>query len=225
MKGQQPDVRLRSRRSTAVAGARGKRSDVGGSLAVFSVVLVCSGLAGVGGCRQQTSKEQVLKGMPEETRRLLGPMQSTPMMVDGIDQPRFVSADQAEVADGVQVIGVIVGDQPRAYPLPRLSGMMQHVVNDHARDASGAPRPFTVTYCDQTDCIRVFAAAEETAAESLGMGTLGMIDGGLALRWQDQHFKQADEVSGLRDLPFERTRWDRWKQRHPDTTVYVAPQP
>ena len=174
------------------------------------------------GCRQQRTKEEMLEGVPPEMQRLLEPMQSTPLVVDGIEAPRMLSADAVDLEAGHEVIGVTVADQPRAYSLAGMSGMMEHVVNDHIVDDRGEPQAFTVTYCDLTDCVRVLESVEDSPRESLGVGILGMLDGGLALRWQDQQFKQADEVVGLQDVPHERTTWGEWKRQNPGTQVYVG---
>ncbi len=186
------------------------------------MVVVAVGLLPLTGCRQERTKEEMLEGMSPEMQRLLKPMQSTPLMVEGIDAPQLLAADAVDLDAEHEVIGVTVGGQPRAYLLSGLLGMMEHVVNDHIIDDEGEPQAYTVTYCDLTDCVRVLESVEDSSRESLGVGTLGMLDGGLALRWQDQQFKQADEVVGLQDVPYERTTWGEWKQQYPETQLYVG---
>lgn len=176
------------------------------------------GLAIAGGCRKQSSKEEHVRDMPTEMRAALDPMHNTPLLIDGIESPQLVSADEAKLSFQTPVIGVVVDGQPRAYPLPRVSAMSTHVVNDVVPTTTGGQRPVTVTYCDMTDCVRVLTSLEVEG--SLRIGTLGMLNRGLALRWNDRQFAQMDEVPGLEDVPFERVSWSEWRERYPETLVY-----
>lgn len=187
-------------------------------LLVFALLSVSAA-----GCRQKKSFEEMYGEMtPEMRQQLAEPSRSTPMIVEGIDAPRFVSADNSYLRGTEDVIGVVMLGQPRAYPVSKMSGIIDHVVNDHVVDPQGDPKPFTVTYCDLTDCARVLQAEDDRNAESLGIGTLGLLDGGLALYWEQSQFKQTEEVARLRDVPFQRMSWDQWKAEHPTTVVYAG---
>lgn len=170
------------------------------------------------GCRKQISKEEHLKNLTPEQRAAFEPMHNTPNLVAGIESPRFLAADEVDLWPKALVIGVVVDDQPRAYPLSKMSAMNSHVINDVVTTTTGVQRPITVTYCDKSDCIRVLTHAE--AEGSLGIGILGLLNGGLALRWEDQQFEQMAEVEGLEDVPFEQVSWDEWRKRYPETLVY-----
>jgi len=174
------------------------------------------------GCRPERNWDDLVAELTPEQRRQLEPMYSTPMVSSGIEKPPLITADQATLQDSQEVIGVIVHGQPRAYPLDKMSGTQEHVVNDYVVDAVGDPRAFTVTYCDETECIRVFEPVAGRPSESLAMGTVGLVDGGLALSLGDQSFKQVDGAEQLRDVPHQRMTWERWKAANPDTLVYIG---
>jgi hypothetical protein len=175
------------------------------------------------GCKKEPTKEEMLSGLSAEDRRALGTMTNTPFIVDGTNAPEFTSAGASRLKDDEEVIGIVVQGSARAYPLARLSGMIEHVVNDSLSGGDGKIIPFSVTYCDMTDCARVFESASGEAVESLELGTLGLLDGGLALRWKDKTFKQMEErIEGLKDMPFQRTSWREWKAQYPDTLIYAG---
>jgi hypothetical protein len=189
-------------------------------------VLGCCGLAFAGlfcGCRKpKPTFEELVANLPPEKRRELDPMVSTPMLSDGIDFPKMVTPDEVELREKQEVLGVVVAGQARAYPLFSMRGTRDHVVNDHVIDESGRRKPFTVTYCDLTECTRVFEAEDDRDDASLRVGIMGLRDGGLALTWKQKGYKQTEDLEGLRDYPHERTTWADWKAAHPDTLVYAG---
>ena len=189
-------------------------------LAVLLLVgIVCTA------CGRQRTKEEMMEGLSPEMRRALEATDSTPMISAGIDRPAFVPADQAELRDDDEVIGVVVQGRPKAYPLTKMSGLLDHVVNDHAIDAAGQPAAFTVTYCNATECVRVLETADHAPQTSLEIGTMGMLEGELLLFRGDVRFKQEETVEGLQDVPFQRMTWSQWQELHPDTEVYVGRSP
>jgi len=101
------------------------------------LVLAITVLFCILGCREQRTKEEMLQNLSPESRRLLDPMQSTPLVVPGIESPELFAADQLAVPSDWEVIGVVVGEEPRAYVTAKMSGMMEHVVNDAARLPDG----------------------------------------------------------------------------------------
>jgi hypothetical protein len=50
------------------------------------------------------------------------------------------------------VIGISSGSQHTAWLLIALSNMQSHVIHD-----TRGPHPIAVTYCDRSDCVRVFS--------------------------------------------------------------------
>ena len=175
------------------------------------------------GCSEKATKEEMLKGMPADTRRALESMNSTPMVASGVNRPLMLPADSVALLDSDKVIGIVVEGLPRAYPLKRMSSLLEHVVNDHVVDKNGKSKAFTVTYCNVTECIRVLHSISDGAVASLGIGTLGLVEGQLALFRGAQTFKQDESIAGLLDMEYEVTSWSGWKRRFPETLVYVGP--
>src|SRR5262245_27177421 len=89
----------------------------------------------------------------------------SPMLVPGIRTPPTVAANQCNLSDDELVIGIHIGDTPRAYRLDALAPIMCHVVNDVIEE-----QPVTVTYCNRDGCVRVFTA---DGAEPLPISTGG----------------------------------------------------
>lgn len=189
---------------------------------ITRLVMAFAILFSIVGCREQRTKEEMLEKLSPESRRLLDPMQSTPLVVPGIESPQLFAADQLAVPNDWEVIGVIVGNEPRAYVTAKMSGMMEHVVNDVAQLPDGTTLPFTITFCDQTDCARVLTLQSPEGKTTTGIGTLGMLDGGLALRWEEKQFKQTETPPGLQEYPSERMTWGEWKIKHPDSKIYAG---
>lgn len=179
------------------------------------------------GCDRPRTKEEMLSSTAPEMRRLLDPpegntLMSTPMVTAGIENPVMILAKDANIDPQAMVIGVIVEGQTRAYPIRALSGMLQHVVNDVVECEGGNVKPLTITYCDMTDCARVLASDDDSVRSSLGLGTLGLLDGGLALTYGKDNFKQMDPIPGLLDYESAKVPWGEWVAQHPETLVYAG---
>lgn len=122
------------------------------------------------------------------------------------------------------VAGVTVGGHHRAYLLAALAPIAGHVVNDRVGGA-----PVVVTYCERTDCLRVYAGP--TGGPDLG-AAVERWDGrpgeeGLLMRVGPHVYRQDTGASpgGGDSFPYpatavERTTWDRWRRAHPDTDLY-----
>jgi hypothetical protein len=141
---------------------------------------------------------------------------------------RIVDAGQARVADAEIVIGVVVDGRPRAYPINLMWGPDNEVVNDTlGRTAIAA------SWCPIVLSGEVYSRTH--AGEKLALGAAGAEDGVLVLYDASTH-SQWSQVSGravagplagarLEKLPSLLTTWRRWKELHPDTTVYEDASP
>ena len=56
--------------------------------------------------------------------------------IEAIDEPEFVTADEAEIADDAWVLGLVIDGEARAYSLNLLNA--HEIVNDHIGDTKFA---------------------------------------------------------------------------------------
>jgi hypothetical protein len=145
-----------------------------------------------------------------------------------VQTPAIVPGRDANLGDETEVIGVSLADRHRAYVVEALVPMSRHVINDLLDDV-----PCTVSYCDRTDCVRVFTAPRETEPLAIAPGGFDSRSarGTMLLRVGSEHYRQdsglplADDglaVFPYADLEFDRTTWGRWREAHPDSDVYVG---
>ncbi len=151
--------------------------------------------------------------------------QFSPFMVPGLQDPRTLPANASRLADTEPVIGVVVNGKPRAYSVQAMSYPPWHVVNDVIVGV-----PVSVTFCDQSDCTRVFTSGG--SAKPLDVDVAGLyghemivkVDGFLYFQESGKAFNQGASAGSLpyADFPWEPTTWKAWRQRHPDTDVFVG---
>ncbi len=142
-------------------------------------------------------------------------------MVEGNNSPVFVTAEKANLPDSTPIIAVVVEGQAKAYPLSRLTAIVDHVVNDQVTAEDGKTNPFTVTYCDKTDCVRVFSASDDSMTQPMNVSTIGLLDGGLALRWNGVDFKQMDKISGFGRYPLSADHLGTMEDRTPPSRSFT----
>ncbi|HIF00927.1 MAG TPA: DUF3179 domain-containing protein [Fuerstia sp.] len=141
-------------------------------------------------------------------------MQDTPFISEGIQRPEFVSVGSAELSEDERVIGIVAGDEARAYSIKAMSGMSSHVVNDVIGTTS-----VSITYCDRTDCVRVFTGG--TPGQPIPLLVGGFSDGEMLILFQDQMYKQSSQEIPLKEYESEITTWNDWLARHPETKVFT----
>jgi hypothetical protein len=167
----------------------------------------------VSGCNRKAESKPVVNK---------GPL-PTPFILPGARQPAVHPAADVQLPDDAPVIGVLVGDRPRAYLVSAMSKMTHHVINDLLADA-----PVTVTYCDRTDCVRVYTS--DTPGSPLAVDLGGwkekmMLRVGNCFYWQDSAQPINPEVQQAfpyRPLAHERTTWAAWRKKHPSTEVFTG---
>ena len=150
--------------------------------------------------------------------------QFSPFMVPGSQDPRTLPANASRLADTEPVIGVVVNGKPRAYSVQAMSYPPWHVVNDVIVGV-----PVSVTFCDQSDCTRVYTSGG--SAKPLDVDVAGLyghemivkVDGFLYFQESGKALIGCSAGSlPYADFPWERTTWKAWRQRHPDTDVFVG---
>ena len=171
---------------------------------------------------------------PETTIRLrLREVQWGGVPLDGIptiDDPDAIPADAARfMRDTDTVFGVSLGGEHRAYPVKVLS--WHELLNDTV-----GGRPIALSFC--TLCgSGILYLAEDAGGTRLLFGTSGllyrsnklMFDRATLSLWSNLTGEavvgeRAAEGARLVMLPMTLTRWDAWRQRHPDTTI-MRPDP
>jgi hypothetical protein len=143
----------------------------------------------------------------------------------GLQKPQTLPAATAKIADGDEVIGVVVNGNPRAYWLKALKYPPWHIVNDVVVGV-----PVSVTYCDRTDCTRVYTSGQSSTpldvnlAGLYGREMVVKVRGVLYLQETGKPFELGAGVPSLpyADHPWERTTWKKWRQRHPETDVFIG---
>ncbi|MEP7281315.1 MAG: DUF3179 domain-containing protein [Rubrivivax sp.] len=142
--------------------------------------------------------------------------------IPAIDQPKFVGADQAGfLKDGDRVLGLVLGGEPRAYPVRILN--WHEVVNDRF-----GKRAVLVSYCPLCGTGMAFEASDVAGDGRFGVsGLLYNSDVLLYDRATHSLWSQiiATAISGprkgarLQALPMTHTTWADWRRRHPKTRV------
>ena len=142
----------------------------------------------------------------------------------GLQKPHTEPAAVAKVADGDEVIGVVVKGKPRAYWLKALRPPW-HIVNDVVTGI-----PVSVTYCDRTDCTKVYTSVQSSAP--LDINLAGLYGHEMVLKvGENLYFQETGKPFDLTasaeplpyaDFPSERTTWKEWRQRHPDSDVFIG---
>jgi len=142
--------------------------------------------------------------------------------IPSIDEPAFVDVDGADFLEDRDVVfGVVHEGVARAYPQRILA---QHeIVNDVL-----AGVPVAVTYCPLTGTAMGFLRGDATFGVSgrLINNNLVMYDR-VSETWWPQilatsipgPWNEAPETGSLREFGLVWTRWEHWREHHPDTEV------
>lgn len=139
----------------------------------------------------------------------------------GPDPLPAVAADEARLEDDDLVLGVVVGDVAKAYPIRQLGRF--EVVDDRLGD-----RPVAVTWCPLTASGRVFS--RRVGERELRFDFVrGLIHDNLLISdretrsvWSQLGGEATDGPlagSALEPVPALQTTWAFWKARHPETVV------
>ena len=144
---------------------------------------------------------------------------------------RFASQPPARpdtaLADTALVLGVVVGDEARAYPLSTLWDEGKHTVNDNLGDS-----PIAVSMCPLAGVGATYL--RKVGNDVLDIGSLVTVARGSLVLYDRQthtswNLLSGDALSGqlegqrLRRIPTTFTTWAHWRAMHPTTTVYVSP--
>jgi hypothetical protein len=142
--------------------------------------------------------------------------------IPALSNPKLIEAMQADYlqADD-RVIGIVVNDQARAYPIAILN--WHEIVNDEIDD-----QRFAVTFCPLCGTAMAFSANIEGKVTDFGVsGLLYNSDVLLYDRDTESLWSQilGKSVAGkqvgkvLTPIPISHTTWRDWRARHPTTLV------
>ena len=150
--------------------------------------------------------------------------------IPAIDDPESVPADTARfMRDTDTVFGVRVGGEHRAYAVKVLG--WHELLNDTV-----GGEPIALSFCTLCGSGILYSAVDEDGAR-LMFGTSGLLYRSNKLMFDRETLSLWSNLTGeavvgelaargsrLEMLPMTLTRWDVWRERHPDTTV-MAPDP
>jgi hypothetical protein len=137
-----------------------------------------------------------------------------------------LAATEAPLRDGDLVLGVVVNGRARAYDINSLWLAQHEVLNDELGGEAIA-----ATWCPIAHTGAVYSRLR--GDEELELGAIGLDRGALVMydsqtrSWWSQVTGEAvrGELAGeqLQQLPSNIATWSQWRERHPDTDVYVDP--
>jgi hypothetical protein len=211
-------------RAAGVDRAGGRKSKPHWRL-LYVVAIATAAAAGVlvlGGELVRWLESRALRTRPEVTA--VEPVADYwyPYPSKGVTLPEHLAAAAGtNAADDEPIIGVVVNGQAHAYLLTPMRDRNRHVVNDAI-----AGTAVTATYCDLTDCVRVYTDPASTAP--LAIALAGLNNGEMVVAVDGVKYLQrsGDPLNGkpgagrlpYAALEYERTTWGAWKARHPGTT-------
>lgn len=161
----------------------------------------------ISGCEE---KPKTITPPPKFSRTM-----TTPFLAPPIANPDFVTRSECDLPDHESVIGILLKEGPRAYPLKALAGMQSHVVYGQNDQES-----YAVTYCDRTDCSRVFRQEGK-----FQISTGGLLNGELSLVVNGKMYQQNDPSIPLNEHPHTVTTLGEWMEKQPESLVYKRGQP
>ena len=124
----------------------------------------------------------------------------------------FSTVQETSLDDQDEVITLKIGEQHYAFPKRWMKGMGEHVVSEKYEDL-----PIAVTYCNESECVRVFQG--EVGEKKLDIMQAGLAAGHMAILVDGQSFLQEAEDIPYSEYPFELMLWGAWKTDHPDGLV------
>jgi len=138
------------------------------------------------------------------------------MTCPGQTQIKAVPAGEVNLPEDTLIIGVVVDGQARAYLPKGMSEPQWHLAHDNIKG-----QPITVTYCDWTDCARVFTRGS-VPPEEIRMG--GFQYGQMQLLIKNKSYDHNGSQLPINEYPMERVTWGEWKAAHPETEIYLGDQ-
>ena len=124
----------------------------------------------------------------------------------------FVSVDETELPGDAEVIGIEVNGRSYAFPKRFMMGVGDHIASEVLDGL-----PVTVTYCNESECVRVFSNRQSSSRIELEQ--FGLINEGLAVKFQGKVYAQESSDIPLEDYDFTVVSWLEWKAANPSGLV------
>jgi len=168
---------------------------------------------------QETLSPELKRIQEKNQSRLVSGCFAGKDCVPAIDAPKFVSSAAAKfVKDEDKVIGIVSGDEARAYPVKILN--WHQIVNDKIGD-----KDVVVTYCPLCGSAAVFEAGVTGDFGVSGMllnNNLVMYDKKTLSYWSQmtgEALTGPQTGENLKKLPSSLQPWNEWRTAHPKTKV------
>jgi hypothetical protein len=140
-----------------------------------------------------------------------GIQMSTPGSMETVDRT-FEAASDSKLEDEDIIIALEINGVHYAYPKCRLSDVGAHVASEILGDV-----PIAVTYCNESECVRVFTG--DIGGDRLDITQEGLDKDKFLILVNGEEFVQDDKSIPLQDYAFELVSWNQWKTEHPDGLV------
>jgi hypothetical protein len=161
-----------------------------------------------------------LKRAGAPTPRAVPPGEYPAMSLDfpGVRNPELIPADQVLIDDDELVIGVEAFGKARAYVRRAFENRPdRHIVHDEF----GAI-PVAITHCDRTGFTRVLT--DKQGESSLDLRCGGWLkEQEMSLLVGTREYAQSSPDIPLADLPFVEMTWKEWREKQPETLIYLGP--
>lgn len=140
-----------------------------------------------------------------------GIQMSTPGSMETVDRT-FEAVSDSKLDDEDIIIALEINGVHYAYPKCRLSDVGAHVASEILGDV-----PIAVTYCNESECVRVFTG--DIGGDRLDITQEGLDKDKFLILVNGEQFFQDDKSIPLQDYAFELVSWNQWKTEHPDGLV------
>lgn len=118
------------------------------------------------------------------------------------------------IDDGMEVAGLVVNGEPRAYLLEGMSMDDSHLAHDSVGGES-----ISVVYCNRLSTVRCMAIPKEQQDEFI---VTGWTNDTVQLAFQTNHFSIEADSLPLPEIEVVNTSIAEWRQRHPSSKIYVG---
>lgn len=172
------------------------------SLAALLVAALCACMPGL-----TDPPDEAFEG--EMDAALAAAMNDTPFYMPPVTAGESKPSHETQLEPDDRILGVVIAGQPRAYSLGRLSGIADHVICDTFDD-----KRIAVTWCDRTECARVFALPAENT-----ISIAGFLQGEMQVLHNGQQYPQSSALIPLDEVNCSIMTWKEWYTLHNDTQV------